>query len=77
MRGCMPASNVIAFAEATHTMTYEEGLGFIARSRRQLDRFDSALPHGIGATIAPEDAAALRARLDALEQDFRKDLGHR
>jgi hypothetical protein len=71
----MPTSQVIDFGENTHTMTYAEGLAFIERTRRLLDRFDTALPHPQGKSIAPEDAAAIRRQLDALEIDFRKDLG--
>jgi hypothetical protein len=71
----MPASKVITFGENIGTMTYGEGLAFIERTRRQLDRFDSALPHEDGQTITPEDAAAIRLKLDALERDVRNDLG--
>jgi hypothetical protein len=75
-RGCMSDSQVIHFGETTRTMTYAEGLAFIERTRRQLDRFVTALPHTQGESISPGDAAAIRAKLDALEADFRKDLGH-
>jgi hypothetical protein len=71
----MPASHVIAFGENTRTMTYEEGLAFVARTRRQLDRFSVALPLGDGQAMTPEDAVAIRRKLDDLESDFRKDLG--
>jgi hypothetical protein len=60
---------------ATRGLTYEEGLAFIERTRRQLDGFDDALPHGEGQTIAPEEAASIRQGLDELETDIRKDLG--
>ena len=72
----MSRPKVIGFAENTRTMTYAEGLAFIERTRRQLDRFDTALPHAEGETIAPEDAAAIHRQLDELEAGFRKDLGH-
>jgi hypothetical protein len=71
----MSTSNVIRFGETPRTMTYEEGFAFIDRTRRQLDRFEVALPRGEGQTISPEDAAAIRLQLDELEKDFRKDLG--
>ena len=71
----MSTSKVIRFGEKPDTMTYEEGLAFIDRTRRQLDRFEVALPRGDGQTISPEDAAAIRRQLDDLERDFRKDLG--
>jgi hypothetical protein len=70
----MSTSKVIRFGEKPNTMTYEEGFAFIDRTRRQLDRFEVALPHGEGQTISPEDAAAIRRQLDELERDFRKDL---
>jgi len=71
----MPTAKVIAFGETTRTMTYEEGLAFIERTRRQLDRFEIALPRADGQTITPEDAENIRRQLDSLEADFRKDLG--
>ena len=72
----MPPSNVIAFGETTSTMTYEEGLAFIARSRRQLDRFSIALPQGEVQVIASQDATAIRRKLDDLEAEFRKDMSN-
>lgn len=72
----MPAPKVIQFGEATGTMTYAEGIAFIERTRRQLDRFDDAMPRPPGESIAPEDAQRIHTMLDALEADIRKDLGH-
>jgi hypothetical protein len=71
----MTSAKVITFGETTRTMTYEEGLAFIERTRRQLDRFKTALPRADGQTIAPEDAANIRRQLDSLEADFKRDLG--
>jgi hypothetical protein len=71
----MPASTVLAFSENVGRMTFAEGLAFIERTRRQLDRFDFALPHAEGKTIDPEEAAAIRRQLDELEADLGKDLG--
>ncbi len=71
----MTASQVILFGEPTRKMTYAEGLDFIERTRRQLDRFDVAMPRPDGQTIMPEDDAAIRLQLDELERDLRKDLG--
>jgi hypothetical protein len=71
----MCPDNMLMFGETTHTMTYEEGLAFIERTRRQLDRFDVALPHDSGQTIAPKDATNIRRQLDALEAEFKRDLG--
>jgi hypothetical protein len=71
----MSAPNVIAFGEPTRTMTYEEGLAFVERTRRQLDRFEAALPHAEWQRIAPDAAANIRRQLDALEADFKRDLG--
>ena len=72
----MPAPKVIQFGEATDTMTYAEGIAFIERTRRQLDRFDDAMPRPTEQTIVPEDAQRIRTMLDELEADIRKDLGH-
>ena len=71
----MSSSKVIRFGETPATMTYAEGLAFVERSRRQLDRFKEAIPRPGGETIAPEDAADIRRLLDDLEAGFRKDLG--
>lgn len=70
----MPASNVVGFSETTETMTFADGLAFIDRTRRQLDRFD-ALPHAPGESIAPEEAAAIRRICDKVEADIREMLG--
>jgi hypothetical protein len=72
----MSVAKVIQFGEAPGTMTYAEGLAFIERTRRQLDRFDDAMPRPPGETIAPEDAQRIRTMLGELEADLRKDLGH-
>jgi hypothetical protein len=66
-------STVLGFSETTATMTFAEGLVFIERTRRQLDRFD-ALPHAPGEAISPEDAAAIRQQCDELEADIRRSL---
>lgn len=70
----MSASSVFSFSENVGTMTFEEGLAFIERTRRQMDRFDVALPHSEGKTIDAEDATELRRLCDELEADIRKSL---
>jgi hypothetical protein len=72
----MSVAKVIQFGEAAGTMTYAEGLAFIERTRRQLDRFDDAMPRPPGESIAPEDAQRIHTMLDGLEAEIRKDLGH-
>jgi len=71
----MTASNIIDFAQTDRPMTYEEGLAFIERMRRQLDRFGVAVPGANGRRIAPETEAKIRAICDELEADLHKDLG--
>jgi hypothetical protein len=71
----MSPSTVIPFSEITATMTTAEGLTFIERTRRQLDRFD-ALPHAPGQAIAPEDAADIRRQCDELEADINRSLSN-
>jgi len=66
-------SNVLRFSEKSHGMTFAQGLAFIARTRRQLDRFDD-LPHPPGQTIAQQDAAEIRRMCDELEADINKSL---
>jgi hypothetical protein len=69
----MPAPSVIGLSEPTGTMTFAQGLAFIERTRRQLDRFD-ALPHAPDQSIAPEDAADIRRQCVELEADILKYL---
>jgi hypothetical protein len=69
----MSRSTVLGFAKNTATMTFAEGLGFIERTRRQLNRFH-ALPHRPGETISSEDAAAIRQQCDKLEADINRSL---
>jgi hypothetical protein len=70
----MHEETVLRFAEPTGTMTFAEGLSFIERTRRQLDRFSMALPHGEAKRIAPLDEATLRCLCDELETDIRASL---
>ena len=71
----MPADNVISFGENSATATYADGLVFIKRTRRQLDRFEVALPDAQCRTMTPEVAADIRRQLDELEASIRKDIG--
>jgi hypothetical protein len=71
----MSATTMLGFSEATNTMTIADGLAFIERTRRQLDRFDTALPHDEGKTIDPEEAAAIRRLCDKVEADINQLLG--
>lgn len=71
----MSDSKALFFGEPTRTMTYEEGLAFIERTRRQLDRYEVALPEGDVRKMTPEAEASIRRQLDELEAEFRKDLG--
>jgi hypothetical protein len=70
----MPASNVIALSENVRQMSFADGLAFVERTRRQLTRFDAALPHAKGETIAPEDEADIRRLCDELEADIHRSL---
>lgn len=65
----MPAPSVIGFSKPTGTMTFADGLAFIDRTRRQLDRFD-LLPHAPDQSITPQDAADIRRQCDELEADI-------
>jgi hypothetical protein len=69
----MTGPKVQMLAENTGTMTFAQGLAFIARTRRQLDRFDN-LPDASQRTIAPESAAKIRRLLDELEADINQSL---
>jgi hypothetical protein len=52
-------SSLFIFSENVGSMTFEEGMAFLERTRRQLDRFDS-LPRPNRQTITPEDASEIR-----------------
>jgi hypothetical protein len=69
----MQPKTVLGFSEPTDTCTFAEGLQFIERTRRQVDRFD-ALPRAGGQTITPGDAAAIRQLCDELEADITRYL---
>jgi hypothetical protein len=75
MEGFMSSSRVIAFGEVTGTATFAEGLAYIERTRRQLDRFAS-LPHAPDETIAPKDMAEIRRQCDELEADITRSLSN-
>lgn len=72
----MSTSHVIDFAQTDHPMTYEEGLAFIERMRRQLDRFEVAVPGANGRRMNPETEEKIRRLCDGLEAEFRSDLGY-
>jgi len=65
-------STVIGFSEDSATATFADGLAFIERTRRQLDRFEF-LPNA--GTIAPDDAALIRRQCDELEADIKRFIG--
>jgi hypothetical protein len=69
----MSRSTVLGFSETTATMTFAEGIAFLERTRRQLDRFD-ALPHAPSEAISPEDAKVIRQQCEELEADIRRSL---
>jgi hypothetical protein len=67
----MPKQNVIAFSEDIGSMTFDEGLAFIERTRRQLDRYDVALPDAEAMPMTPEKEATVRRLLDEVETYIR------
>jgi hypothetical protein len=71
----MPSAKVITFGENPATATYADGLAFIERTRRQLDRMDATRADGSDAPVSLESAAEVRGKLDWLEASIRKDLG--
>jgi hypothetical protein len=66
---------VLSFAENTRAMTFADGLEFIERTRRQLDRFGE-LPHAEGQVLHADDVAAIRQQCDELEADIRRSLSN-
>jgi hypothetical protein len=71
----MPSAKVIEFSETDRPMTYAQGLAFIKRMRRQLDRFDVTGPGKSGKRMDPETEARIRQICDEVEAEFRSDLG--
>jgi hypothetical protein len=69
----MTTATIHRLAKETRSMTLAEGLAFVERTRRQLNRFNQ-LPTAPGQTIAPEDAAEIRVMCDDLEADINKSL---
>ena len=67
----MTTAQILPLAERTTGMTFAEGLAFIERTRRQVDRFD-LLPHAV--LISPEDAADIRRQCDELKADINRSL---
>ncbi len=68
----MSASNVLGFSENIPTKTTEQGLAFVARMRRQLDRYGVAFPGVEGKRLAPEHEERIRRICNDLEADIRR-----
>jgi hypothetical protein len=67
----MPAAKIIGLVEnAGRNMTFDEGIAFIERSRRQVDRFTVAFPNADDIRSAPEYQNQLRQKIDELEADL-------
>jgi hypothetical protein len=54
--------------------TTEQGLAFVARMRRQLDRYGVAFPGREGQRMAPEFEECIRRICDDLEADIKTRL---
>jgi hypothetical protein len=67
--------HMLDISEEFPAMTFAEGLAFVERTRRQLDRFDVALPGANGRRMNPETEAQIRTFCDELEADIKKSLG--
>jgi len=68
-------ATVLRLDEAAASMTFGEGLAFIERTRRQLDRFGE-LPDAAGRAIAPGEEADIRRLCDELEADIKAKLSN-
>jgi hypothetical protein len=62
-------TDVLRFSENFETMTKQECLAFVARSRRQIDRLEN-LPRNSG-EVDKEELASIRSGLDELEKRVR------
>ena len=71
----MSVSTLLTFSEDADGMTLGDGLAFIEKTRRQLDRFDVAFPGADGHRMNPETEAKIRSICDELEADINKSFG--
>ena len=69
----MSNTKIQTLAEPMTGITFAQGLAFLERTRRQIDRFDE-LPHAPGVGIAASDEAEIRQLCDELESDIRRSL---
>ena len=67
----MPKPSVLGFTESIPALTLNEGMAFVQGMRRQLDRFDLAVPGMQGRQFPAEYEARIRVILDELEADIR------
>ncbi len=73
----MATAQIIGLIEnAGCSMTFEEGLAFIERSRRQMQRL-SELPALHGTPADPDREARIFDRLDKLELSIRASMSQR
>jgi hypothetical protein len=68
-------ATVLKLDEAAASMTFADGLAFIERTRRQLDRFGE-LPGAQGKPIDPQEEADIRRLCDELEADIKAKLSN-
>lgn len=54
-------------------MTYSDGIAFVERTRRQLDRFEF-LPRHTWQEFNPDSAIRMRAIIDDLEKDIEQHM---
>ncbi|HTR34981.1 MAG TPA: hypothetical protein VMH80_03715 [Bryobacteraceae bacterium] len=69
----MTATTVLTCAEPTQGITVSGALNFLARTRRQLDRFGE-LPGTEGRVIDPHEAREIRRLCNELEADIKARL---
>lgn len=69
----MTTTTVLTCAEPTQHITFAGALNFLARTRRQLDRFGE-LPGTEGRVIDPQEANEIRRLCDELEADINARL---
>jgi hypothetical protein len=67
---CMTDPAILAFGEPTDAATAEDGLAFVERTRRQLDRYERMS----GVPYPAEHAECIRRMCDTLEADIRRSI---
>jgi hypothetical protein len=62
-------TEVLPFGENTDSMNFQEGLAYVARHRRKMERFERIIPPG--ASFDRAELEAIRSGLEDIERRIR------